>query len=174
MAWTKQTACKPTGGKAPRKTLATKAACKSAPATGGAKKPHRYRPGTVTLQEICCYQKSTELLIRKLPCLYLYQIHITLPARSDVVPRGLVRATPHGSSVIAGENQSTQRKPAVLGRVKLDNTLLMCDQDNFNQITAQSGNQASVTVARDIHVCHHHPFIHFSVFPQWVNLFLYI
>ncbi|KAF9301734.1 histone H3.1, partial [Mortierella antarctica] len=36
--------------------LATKAARKSAPATGGVKKPHRYRPGT-----------STELLIRKLP-----------------------------------------------------------------------------------------------------------
>ena len=30
-------------------------------------KPHRYRPGTVTLREIQRYQKSTELLIRKLP-----------------------------------------------------------------------------------------------------------
>uniref|UniRef100_A0A3Q3A3M7 Histone H2A/H2B/H3 domain-containing protein n=1 Tax=Kryptolebias marmoratus TaxID=37003 RepID=A0A3Q3A3M7_KRYMA len=45
MARTKQTACKSTGGKAPRKQLATKAASKSAPA-GGVKKPHRYRPGT--------------------------------------------------------------------------------------------------------------------------------
>ncbi|RTG85058.1 histone H3 [Schistosoma bovis] len=57
MARTKQTARKSTGGKAPRKQLATKAARKSAPATGGVKKPHRYRPGTVALQ----------LLIRKLP-----------------------------------------------------------------------------------------------------------
>ena len=56
-----------TGGKAPRKQLATKAARKSAPATGGVKKPHRYRPGTVALREIRKYQKSTELLIRKLP-----------------------------------------------------------------------------------------------------------
>ena len=56
-----------TGGKAPRKQLATKAARKSAPATGGVKKPHRYRPGTVALREIRRYQKSTELLIRKLP-----------------------------------------------------------------------------------------------------------
>ena len=31
------------------------------------KKPHRYRPGTVALREIRRYQKSTELLIRKLP-----------------------------------------------------------------------------------------------------------
>jgi hypothetical protein len=41
MARTKQTARKSTGGKAPRKQLATKAARKSAPATGGVKKPHR-------------------------------------------------------------------------------------------------------------------------------------
>ena len=67
MARTKQTARKSTGGKAPRKQLATKAARKSAPATGGVKKPHRYRPGTVALCEIRRYQKSTKLLIRKLP-----------------------------------------------------------------------------------------------------------
>jgi len=83
MARTKQTARKSTGGKAPRKQLASKAARKSAPAyvpfpsdtkekanlfrSGGVKKPHRYRPGTVALREIRRYQKSTELLIRKLP-----------------------------------------------------------------------------------------------------------
>ncbi|CAM9866433.1 unnamed protein product [Heterosigma akashiwo] len=54
MARTKQTARKSTGGKAPRKQLATKAA-------------RKYRPGTVALREIRKYQKSTELLIRKLP-----------------------------------------------------------------------------------------------------------
>ena len=55
-------------GKAPRKQLATKAARKSAaPAAGGGKKPHRYRPGTVALREIRKYQKSTNLLLRKLP-----------------------------------------------------------------------------------------------------------
>ena len=42
MARTKQTARKSTGGKAPRKQLATKAARKSAPANGGVKKPHRF------------------------------------------------------------------------------------------------------------------------------------
>ncbi|KAH8083437.1 hypothetical protein JL720_8321 [Aureococcus anophagefferens] len=62
MARTKQTARKSTGGKAPRKQLATKAARKSAPTAGGVKKPHRYRPGTVALREIRKYQKSTELL----------------------------------------------------------------------------------------------------------------
>jgi histone H3 len=67
MARTKQTARKSTGGKAPRKMLATKAARKSAPARGGIKKPHRYRPGTVALREIRKYQKSTEFLIRKAP-----------------------------------------------------------------------------------------------------------
>jgi histone H3 len=59
------------GGKAPRKQLrkqlATTADRKSAPATGGVRKPHRYRPGTVALREIRRFQKSTDLLIRKLP-----------------------------------------------------------------------------------------------------------
>lgn len=36
-------------------------------ADGGVKKPHRYRPGTVALREIRKFQRSTELLIRKLP-----------------------------------------------------------------------------------------------------------
>ena len=70
MARTKQTARKqatPTAGKAPRKQVWNKAARKTAPTMGGIKKPHRYRPGTVALREIRKYQKSTELLIRKLP-----------------------------------------------------------------------------------------------------------
>ncbi|XP_055275906.1 histone H3.3A-like [Moschus berezovskii] len=67
MARTKQTAPKSTGGKAPHKQLSTKAARKSACFTGGVKKPHRYRPRTVALPEIRRYQKSTELLIWKLP-----------------------------------------------------------------------------------------------------------
>ncbi|KAH8356179.1 histone H3.3-like [Drosophila serrata] len=67
MARTKQTARKSTGGKVPRKPMATKVARKTRPAVGGVKKPHRYRPGTVALREIRRYQKSTELLIRRLP-----------------------------------------------------------------------------------------------------------
>ncbi|KAF8159818.1 histone H3 [Crassisporium funariophilum] len=74
MARTKQTARKSTGGKAPRKQLAAKSAARKtavsysvAAAAGGVKKPHRFRPGTVALREIRRYQKSTELLIRKLP-----------------------------------------------------------------------------------------------------------
>ena len=68
MARTKQTARKSTGGKAPRKQLATKAARKTASATtAGIKKPHRYRPCTVALREIRRYQKSTDLLIRNMP-----------------------------------------------------------------------------------------------------------
>ena len=74
MARTKQTARKSlgpkgaaAGPKTPRKQLATKAARKPIPATGGVKKPRRFRPGTVALRDIRRYQKSTELLIRKLP-----------------------------------------------------------------------------------------------------------
>ena len=67
MARTKQTARKSTGGKAPRKQMATKASRLMGARSGGVKKPHRYRPGTVALREIRRYQKSTDLLIRKLP-----------------------------------------------------------------------------------------------------------
>ncbi|KAE8221347.1 hypothetical protein CF319_g5276 [Tilletia indica] len=66
MARTKMTARRSTGGKAPRKVLAAKAA-KNLAAVGGVKKPHRYKPGTVALREIRRYQKSTELCLRKLP-----------------------------------------------------------------------------------------------------------
>lgn len=67
MARTKQTARQSTGGKAPRKKLATKAARKMADHPSGVKKPRRYRPGTVALREIRRYQKSADLLIRKRP-----------------------------------------------------------------------------------------------------------
>jgi histone H3 len=68
MARTKQTARKVTDSmKSPRKAFAQKAARKSSPVTGGVKKPHRYRPGTVALREIRRYQKSSDLLLRKLP-----------------------------------------------------------------------------------------------------------
>jgi hypothetical protein len=69
MARPQQTARKSTGGKTPRKSLGAKAARKSTPVVDsqGAKKQHRFRPGTVALREIRKYQKSTDLLIRKLP-----------------------------------------------------------------------------------------------------------
>ena len=69
MARIKQTARKQAGNfnKAPRKLVAIKAARKTAPRKESIKKPHRYRPGTVALREIRKFQKSTDLLIRKLP-----------------------------------------------------------------------------------------------------------
>jgi histone H3 len=85
-----QTSRKSTGGKAPRKLLATKAARKASDnAPPAARNKHRYRytrahclrvlsscplaeryltrPGSVALREIRRFQKSTDLLIRKLP-----------------------------------------------------------------------------------------------------------
>ena len=68
MARIKQTARKHASiaGKAQTK-LYNRAARKTAPGMGGLKKPHRFRPGTVAIREIRRYQKSTELLIKKLP-----------------------------------------------------------------------------------------------------------
>ena len=88
MARTKKTARKKTGktprqnlpSQAPRKKLTPEQArrnvAKAVAAaqknlgnlqTGGLKRPMRWRPGTVALREIRRYQKSMELLIRKLP-----------------------------------------------------------------------------------------------------------
>ena len=82
MARSKQTARKSIGGFAPRKNLAQFAARKNAspPFTTGIRKKRRYRPGTVALREIRKFQKSTELIIRKLPFHYNTEIRFQSPA----------------------------------------------------------------------------------------------
>jgi histone H3 len=67
MARTKHTARKATGTKHPRKSVADKSAKGKASSAPGVKRTHRFKPGTVSLREIRRFQKSTELLIRKLP-----------------------------------------------------------------------------------------------------------
>ena len=70
MAKIKQTARKINniGQKAPRKSIITgNVARKSSQNEFQIKRPRRYRPGTVALREIRKFQKSTDLLIRKLP-----------------------------------------------------------------------------------------------------------
>ena len=69
------------GSKAPRQDLQKKA--RGRRVNGGVKKPHRYRPGTVALREIRQYQKSTELLIRRLPFQRLVR-EIALDFRNDL------------------------------------------------------------------------------------------
>jgi hypothetical protein len=49
MAQTKQMARRSSGGKAPRKALATKVARKALPSAGGIKKPRQYHPGMVAV-----------------------------------------------------------------------------------------------------------------------------
>ncbi len=67
MARFKQQARRPIGSKGlGKKILGIKAVRKHA-LYGGVKKAHRYRPGTVALRQIRKYQKSTDLLIRKVP-----------------------------------------------------------------------------------------------------------
>lgn len=67
MARTKQTARKGVAKKAPRKNLLPTEGKEPPYSGGGIKRVHRYRPGTVALREIRRYQKSSNLLIRKLP-----------------------------------------------------------------------------------------------------------
>ena len=85
MARTKQTARKSTGGKAPRRTLNTIHGRSSRREINWARgtREFRWRPGTVALREIRRYQKSTELLIRKLPFLRLVR-EIAQQIKSDL------------------------------------------------------------------------------------------
>jgi hypothetical protein len=76
--------------------MASKSAKKSALA-GGVKKPHRFRPGTVALREIRKYQKSTELLLRKLPFQRLVR-EIAQDYKTGTPPISLKWST-HGFSV---------------------------------------------------------------------------
>ena len=126
MARTKQTARKSTGGKAPRKQLATKvffflqlfdfvflvdliclffwfkniyiflilssqAARKSAPTTGGVKKPHRYRPGTVALRLVI---QSLFFFCR----FSIFYTNLIWDSLLDAVKSGSTRKVPNFSS----------------------------------------------------------------------------
>mmetsp|Transcript_6668 Transcript_6668/g.15355 ORF Transcript_6668/g.15355 Transcript_6668/m.15355 type:complete len:137 (+) Transcript_6668:536-946(+) len=66
MARTKQTARKSTGGDIANRITEKKTKNENQKNLE-LKKVHRYKPGTVALREIRKYQKSTNLLIRKLP-----------------------------------------------------------------------------------------------------------
>ena len=83
MARTRQTAKKSTGGKTPRKNLSTNAA-KSM--NRNIHKKRYSRPGTVALREIRKYQKSTDLLIRRLPFQRLVR-EIAADLQTDIFPK---------------------------------------------------------------------------------------
>ncbi|EJD53624.1 histone-fold-containing protein [Auricularia subglabra TFB-10046 SS5] len=63
----KSTARKSTGGKPPRKSNAAPSNNDNESDNGRPAQRRRYRPGTVALREIRKYQKSTDLLMAKLP-----------------------------------------------------------------------------------------------------------
>ena len=75
--------------KAPRKTIARKAARKTAGTTSGVKKIRRSKQGVVATREIKKYQKSTDLLIRKLPFSKLVRDLVQHYNKSDVRFQGL-------------------------------------------------------------------------------------
>ena len=77
------------------------------PAPGGVKKPHRYQPGTVALQEIRRYQRTTDVLIKKLPFQRLGS------GRSPKTSRQI-----YGSSHLPSWPFKKQRKPTWLDYLK--------------------------------------------------------
>jgi histone H3 len=88
MARTKQVPRRHTKkGTAPAKQAVAKAALKEAPGDTVMRK-HRYHPGTVALREIRKYQKSTDLLLRKMPFQRLVR-EIAQDFRSNLSFQGL-------------------------------------------------------------------------------------
>ena len=85
MARTKQTARKSTGGKAPRKQLATKAARKSAPATGGVKKVRHHHCLACRLRRSkpCCKTVLYRVVWLQLCCFEAYSARV-LSAASQI------------------------------------------------------------------------------------------
>lgn len=83
MARTKQTARTYAFGKKPAGKLGMKAAQENGPTKRSVTKPRRFKPGTVALREIRLYQKSTDLLIRKMPFQRLVR-EIALDLKSDI------------------------------------------------------------------------------------------
>ncbi|KAG6873755.1 histone H3-like centromeric protein hH3v [Termitomyces sp. Mi166 len=61
------TARKSTGGRPPKSSTGGPASAAGQQGAKPQKKPHRFRPGTVALRDIRKYQKSTDLLIQRLP-----------------------------------------------------------------------------------------------------------
>lgn len=78
-----------TGGKGPRRISA------AANATQSEQKKRRYKPGTLALKEIRRYQKSTDLLVAKLPF-------------SRLVREVCLNVAPPGSEVTRWQSQAIQ------------------------------------------------------------------
>ena len=82
----------------------TKKAGQQAP-KGGVKKRYRYRPGTVALKQIRQYQKSTELLIRKLPFQRLVR---EIASDSEVIKSPLCGKVRFQSAAIMALQEATE------------------------------------------------------------------
>ena len=82
----------------------TKKGSQQAP-KGGVRKRYRYRPGTVALKQIRQYQKSTELLIRKLPFQRL--VH-EIASDSEVIKSPLCSKVRFQSAAIMALQEATE------------------------------------------------------------------
>lgn len=80
----KATARKSTGGRPPSRNQSATARRSSGGRDGQRKKP-RFRPGTVALREIRKYQKSTDLLLRKLPFARVVRPFFPVPVVPELI-----------------------------------------------------------------------------------------
>ncbi|KAF8335073.1 histone-fold-containing protein [Cantharellus anzutake] len=84
----KPTARKSAGGRAPRRSTISGRRLPEQPESGAQKR--RFRPGTVALREIRKYQRSTDLLIQKLPFSRLVR-EVALEMSTDYSEGALLR-----------------------------------------------------------------------------------
>ena len=129
MARTRQNAKKSSGGKIPRMNLSTKAA-KSM--NRNIHKKRYYRPGTVALREIRKYQKSTDLLIRKLPFQRLVR-EIAADLKTDLYPK-------FKSTALSALQESTES--------------FLCNVLETTNMCAIHSNRVTLMV-KDIQLAHH-------------------
>jgi histone H3 len=122
----------PFGGKRPSLLEGVKksTARKSAVSSGGIKRPHRFRPGTVALREIRRYQKSTELLIKRAPF-----------AR-------LVRQIVQDVSI--GDNKMRVQQSALDALQEAAETYLVCLFEDTNLVTCHA--RRVTVLPRDLHL----------------------
>ncbi|KII95099.1 hypothetical protein PLICRDRAFT_98259, partial [Plicaturopsis crispa FD-325 SS-3] len=73
----------------------------------GARKKHRFRPGTVALREIRKYQKSTDLLLRRLPFSRVVR-EIAMDMQTDMVEYGEGSGLRWQSSAILALQEATE------------------------------------------------------------------
>ncbi|POV97653.1 hypothetical protein PSHT_14471 [Puccinia striiformis] len=140
MARTKQTARKSTGGKAPRKQLAAKAARKAAPAAGGVKKPHRYRcsprnPSVPEIDRALDPKASLPRLVREIAQDFKTDLRFQSSAVNG--PSGVCRGLPRWVSLSFSSSTNSHQPTLIITLISLLRICSLFEDTNLAAIHAK-------------------------------------